>query len=133
MIIRSQAYDLDDHSHGKANVVLKEWPHDKTECWIKVVEHKGVIDKYTAKDSGTSVPVLALECHGVVPTGWTVGRDFVAESVAGLLFENVDLSSGQWSTQDDLADREGVVDPAKKGGDETGIPVRISNVEATVE
>jgi len=131
-ICSSKTYELQD-SIGRANIILRKWPDVKTECWIKIVEHKGVNGHYTAKYSGSSVRVLALECEGVVPTGWTVRRNFAAESIAGFIFYDVDLSEGSWADYDDVQDLEGSVKAGLKGGVEAGFPVSISNVECTVE
>ena len=51
----------------------------------------------TAKDSGTFVPVLALECLGLEPYAFhPIGKEFIVTNKAGVTFDEVDLSKGTW-------------------------------------
>jgi hypothetical protein len=51
--------------------------------------------------SGTFVPMLAMECHGIEPYAfYPIGDEFVVTNKAGVKFEPVDLSSGDWSEYD---------------------------------
>lgn len=52
------------------------------------------------EDSGTFVPMLALECQGLEPYAFhPMGGEFVMTNVAGVT-KQVDLSGGSWSEYD---------------------------------
>ena len=58
---------------------------------------------FTAEDSETFVPILALECRGVEPYAFhPMGGEFIVESEGGMVFEgeDVDLSDGDWADYD---------------------------------
>ena len=103
-------------SKGDANYVMK-WPGNKMQSYIKIVDLKGVNGNYTDENSGEWVAVLGLECRNLVPTAWSTGRDFIAESSGGHYFEDVDLTEGDWAEYDEEAD----------------LAVSITNVECKVE
>jgi hypothetical protein len=71
----------------------------------------------TEDDSGSFVPVLALECRGLEPTAFHPrGGEFNVVSSGGFQFpaKAIDLSNGDWIEYDD----------------ENGIPVSLTNFEA---
>lgn len=103
-------------SRGDANFIMK-WPGSKAQSYIKIVDLKGVSGNYTEENGGGWVPVLGLECRGIVPIAWHVGRDFIAEASSGKFFEDVDLSEGDWADYDEDGDAA----------------VSITNVETKVE
>jgi Eukaryotic protein of unknown function (DUF866) len=54
-----------------------------------------------AQDSGSFVPILALDCHGVEPYAFhPLGDEFVVTNKDGIKFDSVDLSTGAWSDFD---------------------------------
>lgn len=114
-ISKSDVYELEG-SRGEANFIMK-WPGNKAQTYIKIVDLKGVTGNYTEDDTGKWVSVLGLECRGIVPTSWKVGRDFVAESTGGHFFEDVDLTDGDWAEYDE----------------ENDASVSITNVECKLE
>jgi len=61
---------------------------------------------YSSDDSGSWVPMLAVECRGVEPTAFNpMGDEFVVTSTGGKEFrEDVDLSEGDWADYDDEND-----------------------------
>ena len=103
-------------SRGDANFIMK-WPGNKQQAYIKIVDIKGVTGNYTEDQAGKWVTVLGLECRGIVPTAWKVGRDFIAESSGGHFFEDVDLGDGDWAEYDE----------------ENDASVSVTNVESKVE
>eukprot|EP01032_Pedospumella_encystans_P009182 gene9182-10836_t len=103
-------------SRGDANFIMK-WPGNKQQAYIKIVDIKGVTGNYTEDQAGKWITVLGLECRGIVPTAWKVGRDFIAESSGGHFFEDVDLADGDWAEYDE----------------ENDASVSVTNVESKVE
>ncbi len=103
-------------SRGDANFIMK-WPGNKQQAYIKIVDIKGVTGNYTEDNAGKWVTVLGLECRGIVPIAWKVGRDFIAESSGGHFFEDVDLGDGDWAEYDE----------------ENDASVSVTNVESKVE
>lgn len=77
-------------SRGSANFVMK-WAKDaRHEASLSVMQIKGVTRAFTAEDAGNFVPVVAFECRGLEPVGWTpeVGsrypeRERVREEMSG--------------------------------------------------
>jgi hypothetical protein len=114
-VTKEDVLDLEG-SKGEANYIMK-WPGSKVQSYIKIVDLKGINGNYSAEASGTWVTVLGLECRGLVPTAWKVGRDFSAESTEGHVFEEVDLSEGDWADYDEEHD----------------LSVSVMNVESKVE
>jgi hypothetical protein len=57
---------------------------------------------YTSDDSGTYVPLLAVECRGLEPTAFfPMGHEFIVISAGGAEFStDVDLSDGDWADYD---------------------------------
>jgi len=79
--------------------------------------HEVPRDKLTEDDSGSFVPVLALECRGLKPYAFHPrGGEFVVVSTGGFRFPigAIDLSSGDWTDYDE----------------ENGTPVSVTNFEA---
>jgi hypothetical protein len=61
---------------------------------------------YTADDSGSWVPLMAVECRGLEPSAFfAMGDDFVVTSTGGVEFNSdVDLSEGDWAEYDEEND-----------------------------
>lgn len=91
-------------SRGTANFVMK-WDRNSThQAYIKIVDVKGVSGRIAAESSGDFVPVVGFECRGLAPVRWIPGNDCSAESSAGKVFTEVDLSEGDWAEYDDEND-----------------------------
>lgn len=48
--------------------------------------------------------LLALECRGLEPVEWHLGPGFKAEAESGKVFEDVDLTEGDWFGFDETTD-----------------------------
>ena len=76
----------------------------KQHCTLKVVtgELKGdIIRAQTADDTGM-VPIAAFECRGMEPTKWTPTAGYVAESEAGVVYDDVNFKDGDdWCEYDE--------------------------------
>jgi hypothetical protein len=91
-------------SRGTCNVVVK-WPGEKSQAYIKIIELKKCVGEYNEEQSGTFVPILAIECRGLEPTRWIPGRDFRVEGTTGTVFDNVDLGDPDgWTDFDEQND-----------------------------
>jgi hypothetical protein len=52
-------------------------------------------------DSGSFVPMLALDCQGIEPFAFhPMANEFLVTNSAGVQFQEVDLSSGDWDAYD---------------------------------
>jgi hypothetical protein len=59
----------------------------------------------TGDDSGEYVPILAMECRGLEPYAFhPMGGEFRVVSEGGAVFEDVDLSEGDWAEYDEEND-----------------------------
>mmetsp|Transcript_31907 Transcript_31907/g.53806 ORF Transcript_31907/g.53806 Transcript_31907/m.53806 type:complete len:158 (-) Transcript_31907:718-1191(-) len=92
-----------DGSKGEANFVMK-WPGASAQSYMKIVDVKNVEGNYPEHSSGEWVTILGLECRGLEPIRWVPEMDFIAESVGGHYFEEVDLSEGDWAEYDEEGD-----------------------------
>ncbi len=93
----------------------KSSPH---QSYIKIVDLKKVSGSYLADQSGgVMVPILGLECRGLIPVRWVPGVDGTCVSVGGKVFEDVDLQEGDWAEYDD----------------ENDLAVSITNLEHCIE
>ena len=84
----------DDKSRGKKPKDRRTSELDKALERVRVME---------ADDSGAMVPMLALDCNGLEPYAFhPLGGEgeFVAVGKNGKVYENVDLSDGDWSDYD---------------------------------
>lgn len=90
-------------SRGTAHFVMKWDKASKKECYINVIEVKGVTREMTEEDNGNFVPMIGFECRGVEPIDFRPEDGFVAESTGGKTFEGVDLSEKDWCDFDDDA------------------------------
>jgi hypothetical protein len=120
--------DLDDRE-PPCNFALR-WEGNKKRCVIEVLngdQAKTALKKknrtselpraFTENDSGSFIPVLALECRGLEPYAFHAkGGEFSLVSLGGMEFsqDNVDLSEGDWADYDE----------------ENGISVSVSNFQA---
>ena len=61
---------------------------------------------YTANDSGSWIPILAVDCRGLEPFAFSpMGEEFVITSTGGKTFEeDVDLGDGDWADYDEEND-----------------------------
>jgi hypothetical protein len=101
-ISRADVLELDG-SKGTANYVMK-WKGAKNQAYMKIIDQKGLTERYTNADSGKWKTILALECRGLIPLAWTPSIDFHVHSVGGTKFEAVDLSSREWADYDEEND-----------------------------
>lgn len=81
-----------------------KWHSSGHQTYIKIVDLKKVDGSYKQSDSGSMVSILGLECRGLHPTRWIPGNDFQAESSGGKIFEEVDMTEGDWAEYDDEND-----------------------------
>jgi hypothetical protein len=59
------------------------------------------VEAMKAGDSGSFVPMLALECQDIEPYAFhPMGEEFEAINTASVQFDTVDLSGGDWSHYD---------------------------------
>lgn len=73
---------------------------------LKKKKSKDVPRDLTEDDSGSWVPILAMECRGLEPYAFhPMGEEFVVSSQGGKPFtEDVDLSEGDWADYDEEND-----------------------------
>jgi hypothetical protein len=113
------AGNQNQHHHGQAKKVHQEqpshfalkWQGAQTRSSVRVLSQDGqqaVVGRkqkptrdMLAVDSGTFVPMLALECDGVEPYAFH-GAEFIILNKAGVQFDPVDLSasSAAWKEYD---------------------------------
>ncbi|KAL0028673.1 hypothetical protein WJX79_009914 [Trebouxia sp. C0005] len=88
-------------SRGVANFALK-WVKDaKSAASLNVVSIKKVTREYTAQDERQFVSIIGFECRGMDVINWHPEDGFRVESTSGQLFDNVDLSDGEWVDYDE--------------------------------
>eukprot|EP01035_Chromulina_nebulosa_P040978 gene40978-55379_t len=90
-------------SKGDANFVIK-WSNSKNQSYMKIIDKKGVSGEYTSSDTGKFITILVLECRGIEPVACIPGVDWIVQSRGGTMFENVDLSEGDWAEYDENHD-----------------------------
>jgi hypothetical protein len=104
------------NSRGVANIVLKidknSFASIRAEPLPKIVKRE-----LCFSDSGKYVALLALECRGCEVKAWKPTGYYKATTSHGTVFEEVDLSSGEWYDVDK----------------ETNEPVSITNVQTSIE
>jgi hypothetical protein len=67
----------------------------------KQQRHRLPVEAIKAGDSGSFVPMLALECQEIEPYAFhPMGDEFEVVNEAGVKFDRVDLSGGDWSEYD---------------------------------
>lgn len=87
-------------SRGTANFALK-WVRDaRHEASLNVQQVKGVTRDLTSEDQGF-VPIVAFECRGMDPIDWKPDGGFVIKARSGKVFEDVDMSEGEWADYDE--------------------------------
>jgi hypothetical protein len=72
----------------------------KTTSSITLMQIEGVTRDVTADDSGSPVPLIAMECRGCEPIAWSVGDGWKVTLLGGQTFEDVDLSE-DWTEFDE--------------------------------
>jgi hypothetical protein len=72
----------------------------KTTSSITLMQIEGVTRDVTADDSGSPVPLIAMECRGCEPIAWSVGDGWKVTLPGGQTFEDVDLSE-DWTEFDE--------------------------------
>lgn len=116
-ISSADEYELEG-SRGISNLVLKfSDSNEKASCSILSDEDfKGKFKKkkeamkscpraLTADDSGEWVPIVAFEARGMDVTRLVLGKDdLVVHSTGDTIFDEVDLSEGDWADYDAEAD-----------------------------
>ena len=106
-----------EDSRGEAHFVMK-WPFSRETAYIKLLPaHKGIRSAVTGENSGSFVPILAMECRNCEPTSWHPSVDFIVRSNGNTIFDKVDLSSRDWADYDE----------------ENDVPVSITNLEFKIE
>mmetsp|Transcript_3570 Transcript_3570/g.3928 ORF Transcript_3570/g.3928 Transcript_3570/m.3928 type:complete len:181 (-) Transcript_3570:86-628(-) len=77
---------------------------------LKKKTKKGKVSPYqprivTAEDSESFVPVLVMECRGVEPYAFhPMDGEFTVASEGNIIFDDVDLSEGDWGDYDEEND-----------------------------
>jgi hypothetical protein len=104
------------NSRGVANLIFKidknAYASIKAELLPKTVKRE-----LNSDDSNREVAVLALDCRGCEVRAWKPTGFYRAVSAQGTVFDDVDLSTGEWYD----------VDP------ETNEPVSITNVRTSID
>lgn len=87
--------------HGYAHMALKFAKDDKQPSNASVIDlsEDGSTCAFTAEDaeSNQSVPVVALQCRGLVPVAYYPEGGWRVTSKGGTVFDNVDLSEREWN------------------------------------
>ncbi|KFM25772.1 UPF0587 protein C1orf123-like protein [Auxenochlorella protothecoides] len=88
-------------SRGTAHFALK-WSRDaRHEASLSLQHIKGVTRALTAADAGKFVPIVAFECRGLDPIAWQPQASGKGWAPSGMVWEDVDLSSGEWAEYDE--------------------------------
>ncbi|CAD7700741.1 unnamed protein product [Ostreobium quekettii] len=91
-------------SRGTANYVMRWVKGVGKEASMNVTEVKGVTHpEYTGDDSDQFVPIVAFECRGLDPIELKPTGGWRVESTSGKVFDDVDLSEGDWAEYDEDA------------------------------
>ena len=72
----------------------------KTTSSITLMQIDGVTRDVSADDSGSPVPLIAMECRGCEPIAWSVGDGWKVTLTSGQTFEDVNLSE-DWTEFDE--------------------------------
>jgi hypothetical protein len=106
------------NSRGTANLVIRVEKNVYATLKIDATS-KSVKPEVTEEDSekGRFVPLLAIECRGCEIESWAPTGYYRVTSRSGHVFEEVDLSQGEWYE----------VDP------ETNEPVSLVSIESRIE
>lgn len=81
------------NSRGFAHLVISFVP--KHPCTLTIQEEKKPLC-ITSGDSGNFVRLASFECRGLEPVRFYLGEGFRITSTGGSVYENVDLSEGEW-------------------------------------
>ena len=85
---------------GTCNLLLKL--DGSRAAQVSLTEVKKVTSRvYTAEMSGSFQPIIAFDCRGVEPIKWRPTGYYNATSSSGGIFEEVDLSEGDWFEYDE--------------------------------
>jgi hypothetical protein len=88
-------------SRGTANFAMK-WARDsKHEGHLNLQQVKGVTRPLTDEDEHKAVPIIAFDCRGLEPIAWRPEGGFIIKTKSGKVFEDVDLSDGEWADYDE--------------------------------
>jgi hypothetical protein len=114
----TEPVEQDESSRSPAHHLSIKWEGSKKASIMTILDEaaaksalkkkKGVqVRPFTADDSGNWVPILAVECRGLEPSGFSpMGDDFVVTSTEGTEFrEDVDLSDADWAEYDEDNDQ----------------------------
>jgi|SaaInlStandDraft_5_1057022.scaffolds.fasta_scaffold32173_2 hypothetical protein len=86
-------------SRGSAHLVMK-CKFCSRESSIEIV--RGKERPFTADDEQSYVPFLTMDCRGMEPIEFEApNTGFLAKSVKGTVFSEVDLSEGDWTDFDE--------------------------------
>lgn len=92
------------HAEAPCHFAMKWDQHDPERSTIRVLvppPKQHPTREMKSDDSGTFVPMAALDCQGVEPYAFhPMGNEFVVTNTAGKVFKEVDLSSGDWNDFD---------------------------------
>jgi hypothetical protein len=90
---------------NKKRSVMEVLNEDQTKTALKKKNKQSELPRdLTENDSGSFVPVLALECRGLEPYAFRPhGGEFSVMSLGGMEFspESIDLSEGDWADYDE--------------------------------
>lgn len=91
---------------NKKACMLEALDADAAKAALKKKKSKDVPRDLTEDDSGSWVPILAMECRGLEPYAFhPMGDEFVITSQGGALFDSeIDLSEGDWADYDEEND-----------------------------
>jgi hypothetical protein len=80
-----------------------KWVRDaKSQAYLNIQQVKGVTRDLTPDDEGKFVPVVGFECRGLEPVAFHPQGQFVVKGAGGRkVFEDVDMSEGEWVDYDD--------------------------------
>ncbi|MED6157051.1 hypothetical protein PIB30_019890 [Stylosanthes scabra] len=82
---------------------------------VAMIEGKGQPLTYSQSQSGKYTPLMMFDCRGYEPVDFVFANGWKAESLEGTVFDDIDLSSGEFAEYDE------------KGQ----CPVMISNLRST--
>ena len=91
---------------NKKPCILEVLDDDAAKAALKKKKSKDVPRTLTEDDSGSWVPLLAMECRGLEPYAFhPMGDEFIITSSGGASFDkDVDLSESDWADYDDEND-----------------------------
>ena len=98
--------EVPNSKNATAQLVMKFGGKQHHTLKVVTTELKGdTIRAQTSDDTGM-VPIAAFECRGMEPTRWTPTTGYVAESEAGVVYDDVNFKDGDdWCEYDEKSDQ----------------------------